>query len=222
MILGTGCLGDASLDGVAIRDALAAVHLDEVLLVVGPDTHPRALAGLSAPAVRASWHDAVDGVSVAAAAKSRRLAVTPPDDLSLEEVCRGLFRLARSAPGLALALVTPPAGPLASPDQVRHVCEDLESLAVGYWHRPSVAHVVSGAAPPERWVDELSRWVVGVSLDDVRDGEVGIPPGLGELDLPRLAALSARAIPVALDVDPVPDVGLLKMTVDTLTRAGFA
>ena len=221
MILGTGCLGESALDGDAIRDALAAVRLDQALLVVGPGTRARSLAGLKVAAVRASWHDAADGVSVAATTRAPRLVLDPPDDLSLDEACRGLHGLARSTPGLALALWTPRAGPLATPDALRLVFEDLAGIDVGYWHRPARAHLVAAELPPERWVDELSRWLVGVSLDDVVAGEAGVPPGLGELDLGRLAGLSARAIPVALDVDPVPDVALLRMTVDTLQLAGF-
>ncbi len=221
MILGTGCLGDLALDGDAIRAALAAVRLDQVLLVAAPGTQARSLSGLSAPAVRVGWDDVNHGVSVAAAAGSRTLVVSLPDDADLDDACRGIHSLSRSTPGLTIAVLTPSTGPLAVPRTLRLLFEDLAALEVRYWHRPSLAFL-AGEAPVETWLDELSRWLSGISLDDVADGEAGLPPGLGQLDLRQLAALSARAIPVALDVDPIPDVALLRMTIDTLITAGFS
>ena len=67
----------------------------------------------------------------------------------------------------------------------------------------------------------LGRHLRGLFLDDVREGEAGLPPGIGELDWRSTAELSARSTDVVLDIDPVPDVALLRVAIDTLTRLGF-
>jgi hypothetical protein len=48
-----------------------------------------------------------------------------------------------------------------------------------------------------------------------------LPPGIGELDLRPTAELAARSIDVVLDIDPIPDVALLRVAIDTLFRMGF-
>jgi hypothetical protein len=62
---------------------------------------------------------------------------------------------------------------------------------------------------------------VGLSLDDVLGDEVGLPPGLGELDFARLSEMTAPSLAVVLDTDPVPDAALLRAAVETLRGQGF-
>ena len=60
---------------------------------------------------------------------------------------------------------------------------ELASVRVGYWHRPSRAHLLGHGDTP--WLDALGRRLVGMSIDDVADGQPGAPPGLGLLRLAR-------------------------------------
>ncbi len=219
MILATRCLAERALDGVAVRDALAATGLDEVLLSARKGLSVADLRGVPAVGVHASWADRGEAVAVARAAGADRLVLDLPASADLDAACRGLFELARSQPGLRLAVTTPAEGPLASPEPLALVLEDLAAQDVGYWHRPATAHVLGQGDVP--WVDRLRLRLRGVLLDDVRDGEAGLPPGLGELDLRPAAELAGRSLDVALDVDPVPDVALLRVAVDSLHRLGF-
>jgi len=72
------------------------------------------------------------------------------------------------------------------------------------------------------WFERVGSRLMGLSLDDVMAGAGGLPPGLGELDLPRLAELTGRSVEATLDPDPVPDPALLKSAVNSLTAAGFS
>lgn len=219
MILGTGCLGERSLQGVAIRDALQRAGLEDALLVVGSGTVPAGLAGLRAPVVRVPLEEASLGATVASSVQANHLVVDLPADLGVDALCRCLFDLDRSTPGLSLSVSTPVEGPLATPEAVALVCEDLAARGLGYWHRPSAIHLVGGEEA--RWIDVLGEWMAGVSLDDVMNGEAGFPPGLGELDFADVARWHSRTLYTALDLGPVADVGLLRMTVEALAAVGI-
>jgi hypothetical protein len=61
-----------------------------------------------------------------------------------------------------------------------------------------------------------------MSLDDVTETEAGLPPGLGRLDFRAAAAWKARTIDVAIDVEPLADVHLLRFAADQLRTLGFS
>lgn len=220
MILGTGCLGALALDGGTVRSALRTTGLDAALLVIRRDASAAGLAGTPAAAVRVPWDAVATGVEVAREVRAPRLVLELPPLLGLERACRELHDLARRLPGLALAVLTPAAGALADAERLALLCDDLASVRLGYWHRP--AAVAALDQPEAAWIDKLSRHLVGMSLDDATDGESGLPPGLGRLDFSVAAQASARTLDVALDVDPVSEPGLLRLTVDQLRMQGFA
>jgi hypothetical protein len=218
MILGTGCLGERALDGAAVREALATTGLQRALLVVRPGCRPSALGGLSIAAVRAAWEELPVALAAARAARAERLIVELPRLMGLERACRELHELARRNQGLPLAVATPAAGPLADPEPVRDLLDDLAGLPLGYWHRPSTVFL-SGQSDVV-WLERTRPYLQGMSLDDAADGEAGLPPGLGKLDFGLLAELRSPGLLLALDVDPLPDVALLRLTLDQLRETG--
>jgi len=220
VILGSGCLGVRALDGGAIAEALAATGLRRVLLVARPGARPAGLAGLPASGVRVGWNERSGGCDLARAARASRLVLEPSATLELEDACRELHALGRAHAGLALAVTPAPAGPLAEPESLRLLLEDLASMRAGYWHRPARAHRLG--RPDSDWLQPLSRWLVGLSLDDVTGSEEGLPPGLGRLDFRAVAGWSGRSLDVVIDVEPLADVRLLRFAVDALAAAGFA
>ena len=220
MILGTGCLAASSLDGTRIADALRRTGLQTALLQVRKGSRQSDLRGIPAAGVHCAWALRREAVTTAVAAGTDRLIVDLPLDMELETACRSLFELSREVPGLGLGLRTPEGGPLADPESLGLLLEDLGALPVTYWHRPSQAHLLG--LEGTLWIERLGRYFCGLFLDDVQDGQAGIPPGLGELDLGPTAELSARSIDVILDIDPVPDISLLRVTLDALVRLGFS
>jgi hypothetical protein len=220
VILGTGCLGPRALDGPAILEALAATGLARVLLVAPEGAEPAGLQGAPASAVRAAWKERAAGLAAARASRCPRVVLELPADAELEPACRALHAFGRSEAGLVLAVTTPKEGPLADPAALALLLEDLSSQRTGYWHTPSAA--LLGGRTDTDWIDVLGRHLVGMSLDDVADGEAGLPPGLGTLDFGAVAEHAATSVDVALDVAPVQDVALLRFTLDQLRQAGFS
>jgi len=219
MILGTGCLGARALDGDSIRAALFRLGLDQVLLAVTGQTKPRDLDDLQLVGLRCSWEERTRTLELARAARCDRMLVDLPADVPLETCCRLLHDFARRAPGLRLAVLTPSAGALAQPEALEYLLDDLAALPLGYWHVPSRCRLLG--QPDHAWLDRLGRRAQGALLDDVADGRGGLPPGTGELPLAELVE-QLRGLSVAVDVDPLPDVGLLRMAIDTLRRLGLA
>lgn len=219
MLLATGCLDDRCLDGTAVRELLETLALDRVLLVAHEGATPSRLGGLPAEAVRVPLDDAARGVDLARRARARRLVLELPSGLELEQACPRLFALARAQPGLALAVFTPGDGPLAAAEPLGLLFEDLAAHEVGYWHRPAQVQALGVDEVP--WLDRLGRHLVGASLDDLAAGELGLPPGLGELDLARCAALLGKRVDAALDTDPLPEPALLGAALANLRAAGF-
>jgi hypothetical protein len=220
MILGSGCLGARALEGGAIAEALSGTGLQRVLLVARPEAQPSRLAGLPVCGVRAAWGERLRGRDIARAARARRLVLDLPATLELEHACRELHALARANAGLELAVSTPPAGPLDEPATLRLLLEDLAGVRLCYWHRPARAHRLG--RPDTDWLQPLAHWLAGLSLDDVTETEEGLPPGLGRLDFRAVADWKARALDVAIDVEPLADVRLLRFAVDALVALGFA
>ena len=218
MILGTGCLGERALEGPAIRAALAATGLQRVLLV-SDGARPADLRGVPAAGVRCAWDKAEQGASLAQAVRAARLVLELPDQLGPQAASRALHACARGHAGLSLAVATPGAGPLAQPATCAELLADLAAVRVGYWHRPSRAHLLGHGDAP--WIDALSRRMVGMSLDDVADGQPGAPPGLGGMDFKVAAASAGSALDVALDVAPLPDAALLRFACEHLRQVGF-
>jgi len=220
VLLATGCLADQCLDGTAVRELLETLALDRVLLVAHEHAEPSRLKGLPVEAVRVPLADVARGVELARAAGARRLVLELPAKADLESACRRLFALSRAHPGLALTVLTPAAGPLAAADALGLLFEDLASQEIGYWHRP--AQVQALGADEVVWLDRLGAHLVGASIDDLAAGELGLPPGLGELDLARCAALLGRRVDAALDTDPLPEPALLGAALASLRAAGFS
>jgi len=220
VILGTGCLGDRALDGAAIRQALRATGLRSVLLVVRNGAREGDLRGAPVAGVRVAAAEAEAGLGVAAHCRCHRLVIEPAADSNLDGACRQLHALGRRNEGIKLLLATPDEGPLADPAALALVLEDLAALAPGYWHRPSRAALLGQG--DAAWLDGLGRWLAGMSLDDVADGQPGLPPGLGTLDFDALAEWRGAGVDVALDVDPVPDVALLRLAREQLQAKGFS
>jgi len=219
MILGTGCLGERALDGWAIREALAGSGLSRVLLVDRPGARAAALSGVPGSAVRCGWARAKDGLEVARATRSPRLVVDLPVTLELAAACRELHALARAHAELSVAVITPSAGPLAQPQACALLLDDLAAQRVGYWHCPSRSHLLGHGDSP--WLDGLARRLVGMSLDDVFEGQPGALPGMGGLDFKVAAASASASLEVALDVEPVQDLALLRFAVEHLRQVGF-
>ncbi len=228
MILGTGALGASALDGAAIRRALETLGLSEVLAVVSENATPRDLAGLRAEAVRGSLEQLDALLAVARTTRAPRLILELPSDLDLEDACRGLFGVARRTPALELAVITPHSGPLAAPESLGLLFEDLTSQRIRYWHRPAAAALVGTSdgtpdgPPGDEWLNVLDRHLVGMSLDDVAGTEAGLPPGTGEIDFAALASWTSGKLDLALDVHAVPDVGLLSMALALLNSVGLS
>jgi hypothetical protein len=237
VILGTGALGAAALDGAAIRRSLETLGLSEVLAVVSEDATPRDLAGLRAEAVRGPVDQLDALLAVARTTRAPRLILELPSDLDLEDACRGLFGVARRTPALELAVITPHAGPLAAPEPLGLLFEDLTSQRIRYWHRPAAAALIGtpdgtpdgtppdgtpDGTPGDEWLNALDRHLVGMSLDDVAGTEAGLPPGTGEIDFGALASWTGGKLDLALDVDSVPDVGLLSMALALLSSVGLS
>ena len=224
MILGTGALGASALDGAAIRRALETLGLSEVLAVVSENATPRDLAGLRAEAVRGSLEQLDALLAVARTTRAPRLILELPSDLDLEDACRGLFGVARRTPALELAVITPHSGPLAAPESLGLLFEDLTSQRIRYWHRPAAAALVGtpDGPPGDEWLNVLDRHLVGMSLDDVAGTEAGLPPGTGEIDFAALASWTSGKLDLALDVHAVPDVGLLSMALALLNSVGLS
>ncbi len=219
MILGTGCLGAQSLDGPSIRRALRLTGLDQALLVVRDGARAADLAGAPAAATRAAAADLPLALDVARQCRCPRLVIEPAPDADLDATCRQVHALSRRHEGLRFLLSTPAEGPLADPAALALVLEDLHALAPGYWHRPSRAALLGHGDAP--WLTRLGRWLAGLSLDDVADGQAGLPPGLGSLDFSALAEWLTPSVLVALDIEPVADVGLLRLARTQLEVEGF-
>lgn len=219
MILATGCLAEKALHGEAIATALEALGLDRVVLSAAEGRQASGLRGLKVAAVTCPWAHRRLGIAAARDGGANRLVLEVDPTWEPEQACPALFELGRSVPGLTLALATPREGPLASPGALELVLDDLAAQQLGYWHHPARAFLLE--RPDVTWLDPLARRLVGLSLDDVADGRGGLPPGLGALDLPRLAELIGPGLEVTLDVDPLPDVALLRMAVDELKGLGF-
>ncbi len=219
MILGTGCLGEQALDGAAIRAALAASGLDGVLLVLRDGARATGLAGLDVVGVRGCWARRDEAARLARATRAPRVVLEPEAELPLERACRELHAFCRAQAGLAVGVATPATGPLAAPDTLALLFEDLAALAPGYWHRPSRARLAGHE--DAAWLDAASRRLVGLSLDDVAGGAPGLPPGLGELDFKAVREAVSPSVQVALDVDPLPDASMLRIAREQLSAAGF-
>ncbi|MHC5211935.1 MAG: hypothetical protein ACYTG2_14540 [Planctomycetota bacterium] len=188
--------------------------------MIRQDAAPTDLRGTPTAGVRTPWDGLPTALAAARVTRAPRVIVDLPPLMGLERACRELHELAGRNPGLGLAVLTPSGGALAEPGSLALLFEDLASKRLCYWHRPAA---VDGLGQVESsWLDTLSRHLVGMSLDDVADGEGGLPPGLGRLDFEATAEACARTLEVALDIDPVPDVGLLRLTVDQLRTQGFA
>lgn len=219
MILGTACLADSALDGEAICSALEVLGLQKVLLRAAEGLLASGLGEVPAVAVRCTWSDRRLGIAAASSSRSRLLVLDLPESATLAAACKQLFEFGRQTPGLALAVVTPAAGELARPERLELLLDDLAAQGLGWWHVPSRALLAEH--DDVTWFDRLGRRLVGVSLDDVADGAGGLPPGLGALDLRRLAELTGRGVEATLDTDAVPDPALLASAVATLQAAGF-
>ena len=224
MLLGTGCLGERSLDGEAVREALGLTGLDRALLVVRPDAEPaRQLAGLPVAAVRAGWGELPTALAAARATRCTTLVLDPPPLMGLEAACRALFDLGRRQPGLVLAVMTPASGALADPATLALLFEDLRGsvgpAGVRWWHLPSRA--LLDERGDVAWLDGVGAFLAGLLLDDVSAGRPGLPPGLGQVDFAALAPLTARSVTLALDVEPVAEVALLRFAVEGLALAGL-
>lgn len=219
MILATGCLASAALDGAAICATLERLKLQRVLLSVDSERRANGLEQVPAVAVRCGLADKSLGIAAAAAARARRLVLDLPDDFTLEQAARCLHGLSRGHPGLQLALATPADGPLADIGTLELLFDDLARHDLRWWHVPSRCH--RAGVDPVLPFDRLGSVLCGLSLDDVRGGQAGLPPGLGELDLAQLAELTGQRLEVTLDVDPLPDPVLLTSAITALLAAGF-
>ncbi len=226
MILGTACLGDGALDGAAVRAALTVTGLSRLLLVVRPGaalpagpTGLPSLRGAPAAAVRAGWADAALAIEVAAATHAALLVLELPRLFGLERACRELHAFGRAQSGLRWAVATPDAGPLAEPDQLALLLDDLAGQRAAYWHRPSRALLLGHG--DVAWLEACGRHVVGASLDDVVEGKPGAPPGLGSVDFRVCAELLPSSALLALDVEPVSNAALLRFTCEQLRRTGL-
>lgn len=220
MILGTDCLGEHSLQKEAIVEALDLLGLEQALLVVDGDRGGADLAGVLTAAVRSAPGQEPRAIQVAAMVRASLLIVEPTIEEDVEGVCRRLYELSKVTQGLPLALLAPREGPLCETDALCLVFEDLTKVNLGYWHRPARVHGLG--QKDSQWMEDLGRWVVGWSLDDVQGEQEGLPPGLGEIDFSVLAELHGRSVQTALDLSPVSEIELLSMTLGYLKEAGFS
>lgn len=102
-----------------------------------------------------------------------------------ESLARFLFRLAREAPGLHIALApeASPAG-LLTPGVLHLLLEDPALAGVGYWHDTAAAEARAelGLDQPGAWLDAFGRRTLGASLHDYAGGRDRLPPGQGKVD----------------------------------------
>ncbi|MGO0123311.1 sugar phosphate isomerase/epimerase family protein [Desulfothermobacter acidiphilus] len=90
------------------------------------------------------------------------------------------------------------------PEEVELILDKFAGAPIGYWHDVGHAHhlEVLGLACQDEMLKRYGRSVIGVHLHDAVGEQDHLPPGSGEIDLPRVLALIP---PSALKVIEVAD-----------------
>lgn len=146
----------------------------------------------------------------AAAQLARRNAVLDP---ALDAACRSLFEVLRAYPDVQLCLLpSRHVHGLGHPDSLGHIFEDLGSSRLAYWHDVALAarrEEMLGVAQGD-WLERFGNRMEGISLGDSSGGSLYLPPGVGGVDYPLLAAYSRRSgrpIPAVIELLPAVDPG---------------
>lgn len=133
------------------------------------------------------------------------LAVAPHRLKHLDRLCRSLHAIARSAPGLKLAVETPPDPHfLPDPQEMEQVIEDLPGLPILYLHDTGNAAFLEkiDGIPHGRWLETLVPRLAGARLHDLLGMDRHLPPGLGEIDWKLVGDYAPRAALGILDLAP--------------------
>ncbi len=191
------CAMQAVRDGVAFALALGCSRLVleiGVVAVVG-DTGP---TDLGDPGI--SW--------TKDAASAQRSRTRPGRDAALTRVCRAFHGLCGEFPDVEFA-VTPSrhVHSLAHPGALQDLFEDLPGRRLRYWHDTALAARWGNLLDIEQggWLENLSKYISGITLGDVGDDALYMPPGTGGVDWPLVAAYVSRtreAHPTVLELDP--------------------
>lgn len=132
---------------------------------------------------------------------------------ALERTCRALHSLCGSFPDMRFCLTSGRhvAG-LCDWRGLEAIFDDLPQLRLRYWHDAPVAarrEALLGE-PQAQPLELFSNRLAGMTLGDVAEGSLYLPPGTGGVDYPLLASYtlrSGRPIPVVLELDPGVDPG---------------
>ncbi len=129
-------------------------------------------------------------------------------EASLDRACRALHILCKSFPDMTFCLTSSRnVRGLGDVEALAAIFEDLPRQSLAYWH-----DTVS-AASRQQWLgenpgealDRFSNRLQGMTLGDVGDGALYLPPGTGGVDYPLLSAYrqqSAKAFPVVVELNP--------------------
>jgi sugar phosphate isomerase/epimerase len=186
----------AVTDAVELAEALgcAAVVLEPGVVGWAEDSGPVDLAQED------GW-----GESGAAAQLDRREAHL---NQALDAACRSFHGLTKSFPDVQFCL-TPSrhVGGLGDARGLEFLFEDLARGRLRYWH--DTAAVACRQArlgePPGEFLEKFANRLVGMTLGDLGDGLVYLPPGTGGVDYPLLSNYrqrSAKALSAVVELDP--------------------
>lgn len=126
---------------------------------------------------------------------------------ALERVCRELFDLIKSFPGIDFSLTQSRSlRAVLDVEAMRLVVEDLGARRLGYWHDAGLCarrEQVLGE-PPGEWLESFGNRLRGMTLGDASPDGLYLPPGAGGVDYGLLASYVPRTgapLPVVLELD---------------------
>lgn len=127
---------------------------------------------------------------------------------ALDAACRSLFAACRAWPEMHFCLQN--SRDVLGLGEVRAlnaIFEDLSRFKLSYWHDAVAGHCrgsLLGEAPGEI-LESMSKHLAGMTLSDLGDGRVDLPPGAGAVDFPLLASYRRqpeKGFPVVVELDP--------------------
>ncbi len=127
---------------------------------------------------------------------------------ALDVACRTFHRLTGSFPDIEFCL-TPSRhlGGLGEARALELIFEDLARGRLRYWHDTAAVacrQARLGEAPGE-FLEKFANLLVGMTLGDIGDGQVYLPPGTGGVDYPLLSSYrrrSAKTLTAVVELDP--------------------
>lgn len=150
----------------------------------------------------------------------------PGLDRALDRVCRSLFALGRALPDTTLLLApSPRITGVADPEGLAAIFEDLGSVRLGYWHRPSIAAKRKMALGEDQgaWLERFADRMAGLTLGDASEDGIDLPPGAGLVDYAMVASYTRRGTPLpgVVELDPAVDPGEIAGVRSFLSKFGL-